>query len=299
MVRASSKENLRIYTHPTSSMTLRCHNPSVAVVRPFLYHYSRTLNFNLEQLGLPRKWAYRTSTGNMWGGGLPWPRLQQAVTVSKSFTWCVSPLVIVFSYRRPKYTTLPLDFLDHTMFQTHRDLAITRLATPIRPPIASFDKTPPIMRLPFELMLSIFRNCDPDIKSRLTLTHTSRPWMAIASHTASLWTLVQMVINYPAEDERFDRLLLLLEMQLDRAAGMPLDVVWTSNTRATFDSRLIGLFRRKGPFSQWRTLELGLLAFPLLFLDNFGIGARSPRRPSAGCAHCGAANGDVIRGLFR
>jgi hypothetical protein len=85
--------------------------------------------------------------------------------------------------------------------------------------------------------------------------------MSITSQTASLWTSVQIVVNCQAEDERFDRLLLLLEMQLDRAAGKPLHVIWESNKTSTFDSRLIGLLRRKGPFSQWKTLYLGLLAF--------------------------------------
>jgi hypothetical protein len=148
------------------------------------------------------------------------------------------------------------------MSQAHEDLATPRLAASIRRPKASLDDDSPIMRLPFETTLSIFRNCDPDIKSRLRLTHTCRSWMSITSQTASLWTSVQMVVGYPAEDERFDRLLLLLEMQLDRAAGMPLDVVWESVENSAFHPRLMSLLRRKGPFSRWRTLQLGFRIFP-------------------------------------
>jgi F-box-like len=148
------------------------------------------------------------------------------------------------------------------MSQAHGDLAAPRLAAPIREFKPSSDNVPPITRLPFELLLSIFRNCDADIKSRLRLTHTSRSWMSITSQTASLWTLVHIVFHYPAADERFDRFLLLLEMQLDRAAGMPLEVIWASVESSAFDPRLIGLLRRKGPFSQWRTLQLAVSAFP-------------------------------------
>jgi F-box-like len=148
------------------------------------------------------------------------------------------------------------------MSQAHGDLAAPNLTAQIRFYKPSVVYAPPIMRLPFEITLSIFRNCDPDIKSRLTLTHTCRSWMSITSQTASLWNSVQIMVNCQAEDERFDRLLLLLEMQLDRAAGKPLHVIWESNQTSTFDSRLIGLLRRKGPFSQWKTLHLGLMAFP-------------------------------------
>jgi hypothetical protein len=148
------------------------------------------------------------------------------------------------------------------MFQAHRDLSAPRLSGPIQPPRAHYDEGAPIMRLPFEITLWIFRNCDPDIKSRLRLTHTCRSWMAIASKTASLWTSVEIAVYYRAEDERFDRLLLLLEMQLDRAAGKPLHVIWESNNVLAFDPRLISLLRRKGPFSQWKTLHLGLMALP-------------------------------------
>jgi hypothetical protein len=115
---------------------------------------------------------------------------------------------------------------------------------------------PSILRLPFELTSLIFKHCDSGIKHRLRLSHTCRHWASIMSTSGGLWTNVQIIVNSAAESREFDRLMALLDIQLDRVAGKPLDVVWKSNQAAAFDPRLIGLLRRKGPFSQWRKLTM-------------------------------------------
>jgi hypothetical protein len=76
------------------------------------------------------------------------------------------------------------------------------------------------------------------------------------SKAGTLWTDIELIVNHPAESRKFDNLISLLDIQLDRAAGQPLDVIWGSRQLSTFDPRLMNLLRRKGPFSQWRTLEM-------------------------------------------
>jgi hypothetical protein len=119
---------------------------------------------------------------------------------------------------------------------------------------------PPILRLPFEITVLIFKHCGSGIKHRLRLSHTCRHWASIMSKSGGLWTNVQIRVKSPAKSREFTHLISLLDVQLDRAAGEPLDVVWESNQAAAFDPCLIDLLRRKGPFSQWRKLTMRLTA---------------------------------------
>jgi hypothetical protein len=66
----------------------------------------------------------------------------------------------------------------------------------------------------------------------------------------------------------------LLDIQLSRASGFPLDVEWISNTTTAFDPRLLELIRQKGPFSQWRTLKVRTLDIELERDDAFTLDSR-------------------------
>jgi len=142
------------------------------------------------------------------------------------------------------------------MSQTQAAFTAVHLPPSISSSNTRIVRYPPILRLPVELTLTTFRYCSSDIKARLGLSHTCRHWMAIVLRTSGLWTDIRIRINHPAESRQFGNLISLLEIQLERAAGMPLDVVWKSDQISAFDPRLMNLLRRKGPFSQWRTLQM-------------------------------------------
>jgi hypothetical protein len=70
-------------------------------------------------------------------------------------------------------------------------------------------------------------------------------------------------------------MLAMLDTQLGRADGLPLDVEWMS-IKTGFDRRLLQLIRQKGPFSQWRTLkvislEMGLDRDRAFTLDSYDV----------------------------
>jgi hypothetical protein len=118
----------------------------------------------------------------------------------------------------------------------------------------------PVIRLPVELTLHIFRLCEPGIRARLDLTHICRQWRSIAINSPSLWNFVQISLQFTPHSKRSDNLIALLDVQLGRAGGLPLDVEWISNTTYGLDPRLLDLIRQKGPFSQWRTLTVRFLS---------------------------------------
>jgi hypothetical protein len=131
----------------------------------------------------------------------------------------------------------------------------------------------PLSRLPVELTLIIFRLCDPHIKARLGLTHICWQWRSIAINYPSLWTFIQIDIGFRPPSKRPATVIALLDIQLGRANGLPLDVEWIWNVTAGFDPRLLDLIRRKGPFSRWRTLKISAMNVVLEPDDVFALGS--------------------------
>jgi hypothetical protein len=80
--------------------------------------------------------------------------------------------------------------------------------------------------------------------------------MSIMLKAGALWTYIGIIVNHPVESRQFSNMISLLDMQLDRAAKKPLDVVWVLNQISGFDTSILDLIRQKGPFSQWRTLQM-------------------------------------------
>jgi hypothetical protein len=129
----------------------------------------------------------------------------------------------------------------------------------------------PLFKLPVELTLLIFGLCLPGIRARLDLTHICREWRSIAINSPFLWTFIQMDIDFAPYSKRSDNLISLLDIQLGRTNGLPLDVEWLSNTSLGFDPRLLDLIRQKGPFSRWRTLKVRFMAVEAFAPDSCDV----------------------------
>jgi F-box-like len=114
----------------------------------------------------------------------------------------------------------------------------------------------PTFRLPTELILLIFRECDSDILSRLTLTHTCQRWRQIALNDAPLWTKICIQTGFRRQNACLENFMSFLGMQLDRATNQLLDVCWYAVVGDSFFVGTLQLIREKAPFSQWRTLKL-------------------------------------------
>jgi len=146
---------------------------------------------------------------------------------------------------------------------TTRTLTLTieapRASTPLRAPCGLVDDGSKIGRLPVELILAIFHHSDPAIKARLKLTHVCRRWRLISLKSATLWTQVHIIPYCHRKDEKtFTRFLSLLEMQLDHADNLDLDVLWIDDVIKSWNSRVLKLLREKAPFSRWRSLTVCL-----------------------------------------
>jgi hypothetical protein len=131
-----------------------------------------------------------------------------------------------------------------------------------------------LSKLPVELTLLIFLLCHPGLRARLDLTNVCRQWRSIAINSPSLWTFIHISIDFPSRSKRADHMIALLDLQLSRVGGFPLDVEWISNTTTAFDPRLLELIRQKGPFSQWRTLKVRSLDTELEPDDAFTLDSR-------------------------
>jgi F-box-like len=117
----------------------------------------------------------------------------------------------------------------------------------------------PIQSLPVELLLSIFHECDSQIRARLPLTHTCRRWRHVGLHTASLWThIVVVTSNGSANTGTLHKTTSLLRLQLDRVRGLPLEVYWTFHSSGYINLKMVEFLRKGAPFSQWKSLHVHL-----------------------------------------
>ena len=113
-----------------------------------------------------------------------------------------------------------------------------------------------IHKLPVEILLQIFELCEHGIKGALTLSHICRHWRAIALNTASLWNKLTINSHSHMKEISFINMVRMLELQLDRTAEFPLDVVWHRSPSTYHDTIVLNLLRNKGHFSRWRNLAI-------------------------------------------
>lgn len=115
-----------------------------------------------------------------------------------------------------------------------------------------------VKRLPFELLLLIFKCSDRELKPRIRLGLVCRQWRAIVIFTSSLWTKVEVNYVYPSSSgpEMFDKYLARIRLQHDRAANELLDVHWAITGYGDHDARMLQLLNEKDSFRRWRTVEL-------------------------------------------
>ncbi|KIM25635.1 hypothetical protein M408DRAFT_205406, partial [Serendipita vermifera MAFF 305830] len=113
-------------------------------------------------------------------------------------------------------------------------------------------------KLPFELLLSIFRHCDRQLIHRIRLSHVCRQWRAILVSTSSLWTKLEVnhVYQSSCEPKMFDNYLSCIRMQHDRAGDELLDVKWAITGYDDRDIRMLQLLNEKDSFRRWRTVEI-------------------------------------------
>ena len=115
-----------------------------------------------------------------------------------------------------------------------------------------------VYRLPTELIILLFQQCESDIRSRLALTHTCQLWRQIAVNTASLWTNIVIRPMARKWGTHFDNFISIMGMQLDRIANLLLDVEWITRVDDEFFVATLRLIREKAPFRRWRTLKMDL-----------------------------------------
>lgn len=114
----------------------------------------------------------------------------------------------------------------------------------------------PIDGLPTELLLHIFHYDDPRVTKRLRLTQVCRRWRMVTIESALLWTSIEIKPAPNCTNESFRKYISLLELQLERAQGFPLDVGCHLCGLAERITVILDLIREKGPFHQWRSLTL-------------------------------------------
>jgi len=113
-----------------------------------------------------------------------------------------------------------------------------------------------VSKLPVELILLIFDQCDSEIRARLVLTHTCRRWRLIAVNYPHIWTNVLITthnLNSKADRNRFES---LLTLQVERSRRLPLDITWDCDFASFHDIPLFVSIQHVVPFSRWRSLEL-------------------------------------------
>jgi F-box-like len=113
----------------------------------------------------------------------------------------------------------------------------------------------PVGKLPAELLIHIFCQCERGVESALILSHTCRHWRAVALNVGSLWTKVDIHVHPDSSTEQFNAFISFLGMQLDRTAQLPLEVFWQREGSDGRNGVIDDLIRRKGHFSRWRSLK--------------------------------------------
>lgn len=128
----------------------------------------------------------------------------------------------------------------------------------------------PINQLPIELLLYVFHYSDPGVKHRLQLTHICKIWREIAIAGGSLWTSVDITPDPTASNERFNRFISLLDLQLERSHNFPLYVVWHIQDSGDRNAIVLKHIRHYGPFHRWKSLTISSLsACDFLSTDGF------------------------------
>jgi F-box-like len=112
----------------------------------------------------------------------------------------------------------------------------------------------PIDRLPTEILLYIFRFGNPDVKSRVRLTHVCQHWRDIAIVSGSLWTSIDIRPASTASNEQFANFISLLNLQFVRTQNLPLDVVWHVTENINRNITVIPHIEKNGPFHRWKSL---------------------------------------------
>jgi hypothetical protein len=119
-----------------------------------------------------------------------------------------------------------------------------------------FDAQSGVYKLPVELLLFIFQQCDSAIRPRLVLTHTCRRWRLIATSYPSLWTNLHIGTHIISTATRYNHFESLLSTQVDRSGRLPLDIVWSLDILDLYATHVLRVIRDKAPFPRWRSLEL-------------------------------------------
>jgi F-box-like len=113
----------------------------------------------------------------------------------------------------------------------------------------------PIGKVPVEILIHIFCQCERGVETALTLSHTCRHWRAVALNVGSLWTKVNIHVHPDSSTEQFNAFISFFGMQLDRTAQLPLEVFWEREESDRRNNVIEDLIRRKGHFSRWRSLR--------------------------------------------
>ncbi|KIM24379.1 hypothetical protein M408DRAFT_27042 [Serendipita vermifera MAFF 305830] len=114
----------------------------------------------------------------------------------------------------------------------------------------------PIGILPVELTLAIMRHHCQTTWSRIKLTHVCQHWRKIMLNEASIWTYIEITPIFGWENSKTEGLFHILDMQLSRAASLPLDVVFFLNECQVKHDHFFEIFFKYEAFSRCRNLVL-------------------------------------------
>jgi hypothetical protein len=117
----------------------------------------------------------------------------------------------------------------------------------------------PTLKLPPEILGAIFRQIDRNSMELVRITAVCTRWRAIAIHTPYLWTSIKVHVN-DLSKRRTRVILSRIDLFLSRAGDLPLDVEWHAYGNKDSVPHFYNLFRKKGPFTRWKTLSLHLNA---------------------------------------
>ncbi|KAG8809098.1 hypothetical protein FRC17_003621 [Serendipita sp. 399] len=133
---------------------------------------------------------------------------------------------------------------------TEQPAAVAAFVRPVPTEPSAILKIPPEV---LHLILVMAADTPPD---RRKLISVCFDWRRTLVNTSFIWTTLRIVTNHD-NDQRFEKFLWNLELQLSRCGSLPLDVFWRTSMDEDQTTRLFRLLASKSPFSRWRTLELG------------------------------------------
>lgn len=127
-------------------------------------------------------------------------------------------------------------------------------------------KTPPIHRVPTEILLTIFKECLPDVRYRkpslddapLLLTHVCSTWRMLVVQTSHMWTSLCVDIL-----ERRPTPLSIVELWVDRIGALPFDFAfrldqWPPVPLQLVRQAILILNLLANKMSLWRDIQLVL-----------------------------------------